>query len=86
MTGRRDLIDDNGFKNALYMIDIGQNDLLLALYDSNLTYSPVVQKIPSMLLEIKKAIQVPFFFSQIIIIFYICIKKNCYPLNLINIG
>ncbi|CAB71888.1 putative protein [Arabidopsis thaliana] len=56
-SGRRDLIDDNGFRNALYMIDIGQNDLLLALYDSNLTYAPVVEKIPSMLLEIKKAIQ-----------------------------
>jgi len=53
-SGRRDLIDDNGFRNALYMIDIGQNDLLLALYDSNLTYAPVVEKIPSMLLEIKK--------------------------------
>ncbi|CAN8253924.1 unnamed protein product [Cochlearia groenlandica] len=56
-SGRNDLIDDKGFKNALYMIDIGQNDLLLALYDSNLTYATVVQKIPPMLLEIKKSIQ-----------------------------
>ncbi|ESQ43844.1 hypothetical protein EUTSA_v10006046mg [Eutrema salsugineum] len=56
-SGRRDLIDDKGFKNALYMIDIGQNDLLLALYDSNLTYTSVVEKIPPMLLEIQKAIQ-----------------------------
>ncbi|XP_010559175.1 PREDICTED: GDSL esterase/lipase At3g62280-like [Tarenaya hassleriana] len=56
-SGRQDLMGENGFRNALYMIDIGQNDLLLALYDSNLTYTPVVQKIPSMLLEIKKAVQ-----------------------------
>lgn len=61
LTGRRDLIDENGFKNALYMTDIGQNDLLLALYDSNLTYTSVVEKIPPMLLEIKKAIQVLYF-------------------------
>lgn len=40
------------------MIDIGQNDLLQALYNSNLTYTTVVEKIPPMLLEIKKAIQV----------------------------
>lgn len=64
LTGRRDLIDDNGFRNALYMIDIGQNDLLLALYDSNLTSTPVIEKIPSMLLEIKKAIQVLHLFHK----------------------
>ncbi|CDY25101.1 BnaC06g18430D [Brassica napus] len=62
-SGKRDLIDDNGFKNALYMIDIGQNDLLQALYNSNLTYTTVVEKIPPMLLEIKKAIQTVYLYG-----------------------
>ncbi|KAM7276948.1 hypothetical protein ACFE04_018814 [Oxalis oulophora] len=53
----RTFIDENGFNNALYMIDIGQNDLLQALYASNLTYNPVAEKIPSFLAEIKLAIQ-----------------------------
>lgn len=57
-TGTNNLIDEEGFRNSLYMIDIGQNDLLLALYASNLTYEPVVDKIPSFLAEIKLAIQV----------------------------
>lgn len=55
--GTNNLIDEEGFRNSLYMIDIGQNDLLLALYASNLTYEPVVDKIPSFLAEIKLAIQ-----------------------------
>lgn len=60
------------------MIDIGQNDLLLALYDSNLTYAPVVEKIPSMLLEIKKAIEVPFFsFSNHYKFLHMHKNKNC---------
>ncbi|GJS68078.1 GDSL esterase/lipase [Tanacetum coccineum] len=51
------LISENGFRNALYMIDIGQNDLLVALYAANLTYAPVAAKIPSFIAEIKLAIQ-----------------------------
>ncbi|KAD5316917.1 hypothetical protein R6Q59_032142 [Mikania micrantha] len=52
-----DIINENGFRNALYMIDIGQNDLLVALYASNLTYAPVAAKIPSFIAEIELAIQ-----------------------------
>ena len=52
------LISENGFRNALYMIDIGQNDLLVALYAANLTYAPVAAKIPPFIAEIKLAIQV----------------------------
>ncbi|CAK9145256.1 unnamed protein product [Ilex paraguariensis] len=55
--GPGDFIGEDGFRNALYMVDIGENDLLLALYASNLTYAPVVAKIPSFLAEIKLAIQ-----------------------------
>ncbi|KAK4848192.1 hypothetical protein QYF36_010195 [Acer negundo] len=55
--GSGNFINEDGFRNALYTIDIGQNDLLVALYASNLTYAPVAQKIPSFLAEIKLAIQ-----------------------------
>ncbi|XP_038904335.1 GDSL esterase/lipase At3g62280 [Benincasa hispida] len=51
------MMDEEGFKKGIYMIDIGQNDLLVALYASNLTYEPVAQKIPSFLAQIKLAIQ-----------------------------
>ncbi|XP_023529129.1 GDSL esterase/lipase At3g62280-like [Cucurbita pepo subsp. pepo] len=53
----KNIMDEEGFKKGVYMIDIGQNDLLVALYASNLTYKPVAQKIPSFLAEIKLAIQ-----------------------------
>ncbi|KAK6260373.1 hypothetical protein SCA6_014847 [Theobroma cacao] len=56
-TGLGDFIDEKGFRDALYMIDIGQNDLLMALYASNLTCEPVAEQIPSFLAEIKLAIQ-----------------------------
>ncbi|KAI3882907.1 hypothetical protein MKW92_000414 [Papaver armeniacum] len=55
--GHKDMTTETGFSNALYMIDIGQNDLLDALYLSNLTAPPVLQKIPAMLAEIKLAVQ-----------------------------
>ncbi|KAI3891316.1 hypothetical protein MKX03_036218 [Papaver bracteatum] len=55
--GSKGLIDEHGYRNALYMIDIGQNDLLVALYASNLTAKPVLEKIPSFLAEIKLAVQ-----------------------------
>jgi hypothetical protein len=58
LSGWRNSFGEEGFRSALYMIDIGQNDLLLALYASNLTYAPVIEKIPSFLAEIKLALQV----------------------------
>ena len=65
--GSKYLIDEEGFHNALYMIDIGQNDLLLALYASNFTYTQVIEKIPSFLAEIKLAIQVSLYFHIIVL-------------------
>lgn len=59
------MMDEEGFKKGIYMIDIGQNDVLVALYQSNLTYKSVAQKIPSFLAQIKLAIQVLFFLQQI---------------------
>ncbi|KAG8052202.1 hypothetical protein GUJ93_ZPchr0001g31892 [Zizania palustris] len=48
-------IDAEGFRNALYMIDIGQNDVNALL--SYLPYDQVVAKFPPILAEIQDAIQ-----------------------------
>ena len=51
-------MDAEGFRNALYLIDIGQNDLSAA-FSIGLTYDHVVHhRIPSMLYEIQDAIVV----------------------------
>ncbi|KAI3773218.1 hypothetical protein L6452_04423 [Arctium lappa] len=55
--GSGNFINQDGFRSSLYMIDIGQNDLLVALYASNLTYAPVAAKVPSFIAEIKLAIK-----------------------------
>lgn len=51
------MIIDGGFRDALYMIDIGQNDLADA-FAKNLTYAKVIEKIPSVITEIKIAMKV----------------------------
>ncbi|KAE8697957.1 GDSL esterase/lipase [Hibiscus syriacus] len=52
--GYKELVGDGEFENALYTIYIGQNDLA-ASFDS-LTYSQVIDKIPSFITVIKYAI------------------------------
>ena len=56
---------EEDFKRALYMVDIGQNDLALAF--GNSSYAQVVERIPTFIAEIEYAIVVspPFFFSWI---------------------
>ncbi|KAG4174230.1 hypothetical protein ERO13_A11G107300v2 [Gossypium hirsutum] len=54
LNGYKDLVGNEDFENALYTIDIGQNDLA-ASFD-NLTYSQVIERIPSFITEIKNAI------------------------------
>ncbi|KAF0901751.1 hypothetical protein E2562_006217 [Oryza meyeriana var. granulata] len=50
-------VDADGFRNALYLIDIGQNDLSAA-FSNWLPYDDVVrQRFPAILSEIKDAIQ-----------------------------
>ncbi|KAG6412587.1 hypothetical protein SASPL_125269 [Salvia splendens] len=49
----KNLVGEEGFKNALYMIDIGQNDLTAAF--NNFPYDQVLLKIPSFISEIKEA-------------------------------
>jgi phospholipase/lecithinase/hemolysin len=55
-TGSGHLINDEGFRNALYMIDIGQNDLADS-FAKNLSYAQVIRRIPSVIMEIKNAVQ-----------------------------
>lgn len=55
--GSRNLIGEEGFRNALYMVDIGQNDLADS-FSKNMSYIQVVKRIPSIILEIKSAVEV----------------------------
>lgn len=59
MTGAKVFINEEGFQNALYMIDIGQNDLADS-FSQNLSYAEVVKDIPLVIQEIKKAVKVSF--------------------------
>ncbi|KAK9136623.1 hypothetical protein Sjap_007217 [Stephania japonica] len=54
--GYLNFMDEQGFRSALYMIDIGQNDLADS-FTKNLSYSQVVERIPLVLAEIKSAIK-----------------------------
>ncbi|KAK6118136.1 hypothetical protein DH2020_048120 [Rehmannia glutinosa] len=51
--GFKNLVGEEDFKNALYTIDIGQNDLSGAF--NSLSYAQVVEKIPSFISEIRDA-------------------------------
>ncbi|KAL6278453.1 hypothetical protein ACE6H2_022054 [Prunus campanulata] len=50
--GSKHWINDEGFRKALYMIDIGQNDLSDS-FTKNLSYVQVTERIPSVIEEIK---------------------------------
>ncbi|KAI0504432.1 hypothetical protein KFK09_015384 [Dendrobium nobile] len=54
--GSKNLVNEEGFKNAIYMIDIGQNDLSAA-FGSNASLDIAIAKIPSIIAEIKNAIK-----------------------------
>ncbi|WOK97926.1 GDSL esterase/lipase [Canna indica] len=49
-------IDAEGFQNALCAIDIGQNDLSAVFYE-NSSYAQVIERIQSVIHEIRKAIE-----------------------------
>ncbi|XP_047962397.1 GDSL esterase/lipase At1g09390-like isoform X2 [Salvia hispanica] len=55
-TGVNGLVSYDKFRDALYMIDIGQNDIADS-FAHGLSYAQVVKKIPSVLAEIKNAIE-----------------------------
>ncbi|KAL1195344.1 GDSL esterase/lipase [Cardamine amara subsp. amara] len=50
------MISESGFRNALYMIDIGQNDIADS-FSKGLSYSRVIKLIPNVISEIKSAIK-----------------------------
>nr|GMD01576.1 GDSL esterase/lipase LIP-4-like [Ipomoea batatas] len=54
--GIKGMLGEEDFENALYMIDIGQNDISDAF--SNLSKAQVIEKIPSFISEIKDGIRV----------------------------
>lgn len=54
--GAKKFLNEEAFKKALYMIDIGQNDLSGA-FGSNANYDQAIAKIPSIIAEIKNAIE-----------------------------
>lgn len=54
--GFKNLINDEGFNSALYMIDIGQNDIADS-FTRNLSYVQVIKRIPSIIIEIKNAVK-----------------------------
>ncbi|OMP09401.1 Lipase, GDSL [Corchorus olitorius] len=54
--GSRNLINEEGFRNALYIIDIGQNDIADS-FDKNLSYAQVTKRIPSVVTEINNAVK-----------------------------
>lgn len=51
------MIGDEDFRRALYVIDIGQNDLADG-FKKNLSYAEVIKTIPSVLKEIEIAMKV----------------------------
>ncbi|KAK4795795.1 hypothetical protein SAY86_028121 [Trapa natans] len=53
--GSQTLVSDTGFRNALYMIDIGQNDIAKS-FSKNMSYAQVVKTLPSVITEIRNAI------------------------------
>ncbi|KAL4571175.1 hypothetical protein LXL04_017926 [Taraxacum kok-saghyz] len=55
-SGSQAMINNDGFQNALYMIDIGQNDIADA-FAKKYSYAQVVKRIPLVLQEIKNAIK-----------------------------
>lgn len=57
------LFGEEAFRNALYTMDIGQNDLSGAFSGSNGGYQQALERIPLVIAEIKSSIKVSFFMS-----------------------
>lgn len=54
--GSRNMINEEGFRNALYIIDIGQNDIADS-FDKKMSYVQVTKRIPSIITEIRSAVK-----------------------------
>lgn len=64
---------EDDFRNALYTLDVGQNDLTLAF--GSLSYSQVIQRIPCFISEIRDAMWVRSLLISIDLL-YICRTLN----------
>jgi hypothetical protein len=61
--GAKNAINDVGFRDALYLIDIGQNDLADS-FTKGLSYVQVTKRIPTVITEIENAVKVSLVFFQ----------------------
>lgn len=55
--GFGNFVTDEGLRNALYIIDIGQNDIADS-FSKQMSYAQVTKRIPSVILEIENAVKV----------------------------
>lgn len=55
-SGAKNMINVQGFRDALYLIDIGQNDLADS-FTKNLSYVQVTKRIPTVITEIENAVK-----------------------------
>lgn len=78
-SGYKNLVSEEDFKNALYIFDIGQNDLVGAF--GYLSYQQVLEKIPSFIAEIRFAIWVRLHLPPCFICF--CLQNSESQLTLI---
>lgn len=72
--GYENLLGEDDFKNALYIIDIGQNDLTRAF--NELPDDKAVERIPPSISEIKDAMRVTFNFASLIMLMHLHIYLN----------
>jgi hypothetical protein len=63
LIGAKNAINDAGFRDALYLIDIGQNDLADS-FTKGLSYVQVTKRIPTVITEIENAVKVSLVFLQ----------------------
>ncbi|KAJ6397300.1 hypothetical protein OIU77_018334, partial [Salix suchowensis] len=54
--GFGNFVTDEGLRNALYIIDIGQNDIADS-FSKQMSYAQVTKRIPSVILDIENAVK-----------------------------
>ena len=79
------MISEKKFSNAVYSIDIGQNDITLAL-GTNLSYQYVVNQIPSIMERIEESIKVskPIYARVLLLVFSLVLYAFIFQLALQN--
>ena len=57
LLGKGSMISEEEFENAVYSLDMGQNDISIA-FTANLSYPQVIDRIPSILSRIRDSVEV----------------------------